>query len=65
MFKLGDRVQVADKKAYLYKAKGKVVGLKNDEVLVDFSNIRSLFQGNQLQKIKGEFNNVKRNCTNE
>lgn len=50
MFKLGDRVQVADKKAYLYNAKGKVVEVKNGEVLVDFSNIRSLFRNDQLQK---------------
>lgn len=65
MFKLDDKVQVSDKKAYLFKAKGKVVGLKNDEVLVDFSNIRSLFKDNQLQKIKEDVKNVKRNCINE
>ncbi|HJA90876.1 MAG TPA: hypothetical protein H9948_08820 [Candidatus Jeotgalibaca merdavium] len=65
MFKLDDKVQVSDKKAYLFNAKGKVVGLKNDEVLVDFSNIRSLFKDNQLQKIKEDVKNVKRNCINE
>lgn len=65
MFKLDDKVQVSDKKAYLFKAKGKIVGLKNDEVLVDFSNIRSLFKDNQLQKIKEDVKNVKRNCINE
>ena len=65
MFKLDDKVQVSDKKAYLFNAKGKVVGLRNDEVLVDFSNIRSLFKDNQLQKIKEDVKNVKRNCINE
>lgn len=65
MFKLDDKVQVSDKKAYLFNAKGKIVGLKNDEVLVDFSNIRSLFKDNQLQKIKEDVKNVKRNCINE
>ena len=41
--KVGDKVQVMDNQAFLYKATGTIVEKQNERVLIQCSNIRSWF----------------------
>lgn len=49
--KVGDKVQVMDNQAFLYKVTGTIVEKQNERVLIQCSNIRSWFTTLQVKKI--------------
>lgn len=50
--KAGDKVQVMDNQAFLYKATGTVIEIKGERVLIQCTNLRRWFTTLQLKLIE-------------
>ena len=49
---VGDKVQVMDNQAFLYKATGTVIEIKGERVLIQCTNLRRWFTTLQLKLIE-------------
>lgn len=49
---VGDKVQVMDNQAFLYKATGMVIEIKGERVLIQCTNLRRWFTTLQLKVIE-------------
>lgn len=49
---VGDKVQVKDNQAFLYKATGTVIEIKGERVLIQCTNLRRWFTTLQLKLIE-------------
>lgn len=50
--KIGDKVQVMDNQAFLYKATGTIISIEGERVLIQCTNLRKKFSKIQLKVIE-------------